>query len=301
MEEQARSNKNSVFALKELYEKGPAAGLAQSSQTKELGIDIQTAFCPIPSLGLLYPENHKLHNIPEVEFKIMTAQEENILANKSFIRKGIVLDELVKASLIDKSISVDNMLSGDKMSIIFGIRGMGLGDMFTHSIKCPQCEQTSEQEFKISTFEQKEMKIKGVTVSVDEDGLDQVEPFQNLFRFKLPKTGKTVLFKFFTGKDEKDIIELTEIKKKKGLPNEETVTTTMFHHIVSIDDETDRNFISRFARNMPTQDSRALRKHINTFEPGINTEQSFVCPNPDCAFEERITPPLGVNFLWPDN
>ena len=47
----------------------------------------------LPSKGLLYPEGHPLRN-GLIEMKYMTAKEEDILSNASYISKGIVLDKL---------------------------------------------------------------------------------------------------------------------------------------------------------------------------------------------------------------
>ena len=46
----------------------------------------------LPSKGLLYPKDHPLSS-GKVEIKYMTAKEEDILTNQSYIQKGTVLDK----------------------------------------------------------------------------------------------------------------------------------------------------------------------------------------------------------------
>ena len=48
----------------------------------------------LPSKGLVYPEDNPLSS-GKVTMKYMTAKEEDILTNQSYITKGIVLDKLL--------------------------------------------------------------------------------------------------------------------------------------------------------------------------------------------------------------
>ena len=43
----------------------------------------------LPSKGLIYPKDHPLSS-GKIEMKYMTAKEEDILTNQSFIQKGVV-------------------------------------------------------------------------------------------------------------------------------------------------------------------------------------------------------------------
>ena len=49
----------------------------------------------LPSKGLLYPEDNPLSS-GMVEIKYMTAKEEDILTNQSYIKKGIVADNYLQ-------------------------------------------------------------------------------------------------------------------------------------------------------------------------------------------------------------
>ena len=48
-----------------------------------------TEIVELPSRGLVYPEGHPLSN-GKIEMKYMTAKEEDILTNQSYIRNGTV-------------------------------------------------------------------------------------------------------------------------------------------------------------------------------------------------------------------
>ena len=56
---------------------------------------LQTEMIGLPSKGLLYPESSPLRN-GSVEVKYMTAKEEDILTNQSFIKSGTVIDNYLR-------------------------------------------------------------------------------------------------------------------------------------------------------------------------------------------------------------
>ena len=53
-----------------------------------------TEIVELPSKGFIYPKDNPLSS-GKVEVKYMTAREEDILTNQSYISKGTVLDKLL--------------------------------------------------------------------------------------------------------------------------------------------------------------------------------------------------------------
>ena len=53
--------------------------------------NMPTEVVELPSKGIVYPEDNPLSS-GKVEIKYMTAKEEDILTNQSYIEKGIVVD-----------------------------------------------------------------------------------------------------------------------------------------------------------------------------------------------------------------
>ena len=62
---------------------------------------LPTETIELPSKGLLYAEESELAK-GTVEIKYMTAKEEDILTNQSYIKDGIVLDKLMKSLIVSK-------------------------------------------------------------------------------------------------------------------------------------------------------------------------------------------------------
>lgn len=288
--DQDRIIRNEILKTKNLVQEIKSGqGLPTSPLAKpDNGIHIEIVSAILPSLGLVYPPEHPLHNKDSIEIKAMTAKEENILMSKSLIKRGTVINELLKSCIMDKSVDVLSLLSGDRMALVFAIRAKGYGDDFVQKMTCPECEASQDETYLISEFKTKDLDLEKVV---------QVMPGENIFSFKLPVLQKEVYFKFLTGKDEESIIKAMDAKKKNGFQNDESVTTRLLHNIVAIDEKTDRNYISSIVQNLPAKDSRALRSHIEENEPGIDTSKEFICNS--CGYQGDMTPPMGVSFLWP--
>ena len=76
---------------------------------------LPTETIELPSKGLLYPSDSPLAS-GTIEMKYMTAKEEDILTNQSYIQNGTVLDKLLQSLIVTK-ISYDDLLIGDKNAI----------------------------------------------------------------------------------------------------------------------------------------------------------------------------------------
>ena len=257
---------------------------------QELGFDIPVANVPIPSMGLVYPEGHPFHNQEEVEIYGMTATEENILTSPALIKKGTVMNELMKRCLVEKRVDPNSLISGDRAAILYSIRSTGYGAEYPIKIKCPNCEAEIDKEISIADFQLKELDL--------ESGLKQVRPNENLFSFTLPLCKKEVHFKLMTGEDENKLIQSAEARKKAGMKNDSTITERWLNTLVSTDGKTDRSFISKFVSSMRAGDSLALRKHIDLNQPNVDTSFTFECEM--CNHEEVMQVPIGLDFFWPD-
>ena len=84
-----------------------------------------TEVVELPSKGLIYPEDNPLAS-GTVEMKYMTAKEEDILTNQSYIQKGIVIDKLLQSLIVSK-INYDDLIVGDKNAILIAARVLGYG------------------------------------------------------------------------------------------------------------------------------------------------------------------------------
>ena len=251
----------------------------------EFGLDIPLELVPLPSSGKVYPQNSTLHNVDAVEIRPMTTREEDILTSRALLKKGTVVTELVRSCLVDRSINPNDLLGGDRNALMVAIRITGYGPEYKADVECTECSTKSPHEFNLA-----ELPIKRLD-------LEPVTPGTNLFQFQLPYSKKLVKFRFLTGRDEEEILQLNEKQKKLGLGSESSVSTNLSYAIVSIEGVEDRSKIVNFIKHMPARDSLALRNFIKDNEPGVVMKQDTTCPA--CGHVAEVTMPLGVNFLWP--
>jgi hypothetical protein len=229
----------------------------------------------LPSKGLVYSEDNPLSS-GQVEIKYMTAKEEDILTNQSYIQKGIVLDKLLESLLVTK-INIDDLIVGDKNAILIAARILGYGKdyEFTHEGETHTVD--------LSALDNKEF---------DESSL--ITRGANEFSYTLPHSGTVITYKILTGKDEKAIDR--EIKGLKKLNKDFTpeLSTRLKHMITSVGGETDTKKIREFVDNQfLAMDSRAFRNHIKNTQPDV--DMSFILDS-----GEEVTIPIGLSFFWPD-
>jgi hypothetical protein len=236
---------------------------------------LPTETVELPSKGLLYPEDSELAK-GIIEMKYMTAKEEDILTNQSYIKNGTVLDKLMKSLIVSK-INYDDLLIGDKNAIMVASRILGYG---------------SEYKFEYAGEEQ----IVDLSV-LDNKPLDETlfSTRTNEFSFTLPKSKNSISFKLLTHKDEQDITRELEGLKKINKDNAPELSTRLKYMIVSVEGRRDKKDIREFVDNyLLAQDSRALREYIREIQPDVDL--TFF-PN---GSENRVNIPIGLKFFWPD-
>lgn len=294
-DDENRELKNSIFATRSALEGGPMVGpggipLQTASQTarKDLGFELPVASVPLPSRGLVYADG-PLHQAETIDIKSMTAKEEDILMNRTLVRKGTVITELLKSCILDKNIDVNSLISGDRNALMVAVRITGYGAEYAPKVTCPSCDTQQDFSLDLQSLPIKEL---------DLQKLKQAAPGHNAFEVDLPVSKKTVIFKFLTGKEEERMLQDMEAKRKKGIVQENLVTTKLMFSIIAIDGSTDRSFINQFCQYMPAKDSLTLRKILTDNEPGIDMTSDFVCNG--CGHQEVMNVPLGAEFFWPN-
>jgi len=242
---------------------------------EESKFKMPTETVELPSKGLLYPEDSELAK-GVVEIKYMTAKEEDILTNQSYIRNGTVLDKLLKSVIVSK-INYDDLLIGDKNAIMIAARILGYGADYSFEYN------GESQSVDLSLVENKPLKEELFSNKVNE------------FPFTLPRSKNTITFKLLTHKDEQDINRELEGLKKINKDSSPELSTRLKFMITSVEGMRDKKDIREFVDTaLLAQDSRALREYIREIQPDVDL--TFF---PDES-SSRISIPIGVNFFWPD-
>jgi len=236
---------------------------------------LPTETVELPSKGLLYPEDSELAK-GIVEIKYMTAKEEDILTNQSYIKNGTVLDKLIKSLIVSK-INYDDLLVGDKNAIMIAARILGYGAEYTFNYL------GESHTVDLSQVENKPLKEELFISHINE------------FTFTLPKSGNVVTFKLLSHKDEQDITRELEGLKKINKDASPELSTRLKYLITSVEGKRDKKDIREFVDNyLLAQDSRALREYVREIQPDVDL--TFF---PDGS-NDRINIPIGISFFWPD-
>ena len=255
----------------------------------DFGLEVPVESVPLPSEGKIYPQDSSSHNRETIEIKAMTAREEDILTSRALIKKGTVISALLRSCIVDKSINVDHLISGDRNALMTAIRITGYGSDYEVEVNCPECDGKNKTKFDLSELPINRLKI------------EPLEPGANLFEYELPVSKKKVIFRFLTGKDELNMSVESDRRKKKKLQGDvdNMVTARLRNSIVSIDGIDDKNKIATFIKNMPARDSRSLRKYMDDNEPGIEMKGWLECEH--CYEHSEVNLPIGASFFWPDS
>ena len=175
-----------------------------------------TEIIDLPSKGLLYPKESPLSS-GKIEMKYMTAKEEDILTNQNYINRGIVIDKLIQALIVDKSIKYGELLTGDKNVLLVAARILGYGETYEFNYQGEN-----------HTVDLSKLDNKAIDESLFEAG-------KNEFTYTLPTLNKSITFKILTHQDDMDIDrELKGLQKINKDSNPE-MTTRLKYIIQSVD------------------------------------------------------------------
>ena len=234
-----------------------------------------TEVIDLPSKGIVYSKENPLSS-GKVEMKYMTAKEEDILTNQSYIQKGVVLDKLLKSLIVDKKINIDDLIVGDKNALLVGSRILGYGKDYDVNIG------GTNYTIDLSTLENKEFDIKSL------------EQGKNEFSYTIPTNNTVITYKLLTGKDEKAIDREIAGLKKLNKDASPEMSTRLKHMILSVDGNEEKKDIREFVDNyLLARDSRAFREHVKNTQPDIDL--TYIVDS-----GEEVSVPIGLNFFWPD-
>ena len=253
----------------------------------ESKFDFPTEVIDLPSKGLTYPEGHPLRK-GSIEIKYMTAREEDILASQSLIKKGVVLDKLFESVVVEPGLSIDDVFIGDKNAILLATRVMGYGADYQVEITDPFTLETQKTTIDLSKVKTKDFN-------------EEILNGDNRYTFKLPKSGKELVFKLLTHGDEREITSeiqsLERLYKGKGEKSFD-VTTRLKYMIQSVDGNTDRGYITKWVQNeFLALDTKAFRKYVKEISPDMDLTFEFTSEL--TGESEALDIPFGVSFFYP--
>ena len=252
------------------------------------GWEIPVESVPIPSNGVLYDPDTPLFNKQMIQIKSMTAKEEDIITSNAYLKEGTMIRNLIQACVVDKSINVDDLISGDRDALLTSIRIVSYGSEYLVTHICKSCKSSNSL-----TVDLTSVGIKRLSIEPEESG-------KNLFKYELPKMKLPVLFRFLTGHDEHEQRQRSKNEQKLGLASKESSEITDYLNtcVVKVGENSKGSEIKFFVENMDAQDSKSLRQYIADNQPGLDMMHNYECDK--CKREATVRLPFNENFFWPN-
>ena len=253
----------------------------ENTMSRETDPDLMTSYeiVKLPSKGLFYK-----NKISEINVEYMTSKDEDLLTTPSLIENGTVLDILLKRKIKSKGVVIDDLLAGDRNAIILFLRSSSYGS--TYSVQVP--DPRTNVLFK-TNVDLLKLRYKKIKEQPNEEGH---------FTVKIPMRKKTVKFKLLTSGEETILFKQAEAHQEAmSLEFSEYSTLKLKSHIISIDDKTDRTYISKFIDAMPALDALTIRRKIIDVSPDVDMEYEFKAKD-GYKFKTQLS--VGIDFFFPN-
>jgi rRNA maturation protein Nop10 len=236
----------------------------------------------LPSKGIPYP------NLVggKVEILPMKTGQEALLAGRTDMIS--ILNALISKcvpTLKEVGLNPLQLLSGDRLFLLFMIRKFTYGSSYGFKIKCPNCGLMFRKEIHIPD----ELEINELS-----EGLS--EPYI----VKLSDNTAELGFRLLTGNDEVEIDRYKSQAFKRGVTEgDPAYIYTLARHIVNINGKSVNlsESLIFISENMTGMDSLIFQEAIRNIEPGFSKDLEFECPS--CGYEIETPLPFSPEFFRP--
>ena len=260
--------------------------------TSALNFVVPTEVVDLPSKGLFYPETHPLHNKDTIEIRFMTAKDEDTLTNQSLLKKGLALEKVLQDIIVDKRVTPDSLLIGDKNAIVIAARRSAYGADYETKVNCPSCGKIQQHNFDLNDYD--------LNDPLDNEKLESLSIERtelNTFIFTLPVLKVPVEIRLLTGRDETFIAQKAREAQQAKKDLDSVVVMQLRLMIKSINNISDPNIIAEACTILPARDSKVIREVYKEISPNIQLVHNFECRS--CSYEARMEVPFTADFFWP--
>lgn len=289
--------------FKNSLDKADSEVSADESVYNDIDPNAQYDMIPLPSKGECYKT--KIDRIP---VGYLTASDENLITSPNLYESGSIINILLKKKILNRNVDIDSLVAGDVDAIMVFLRGTSYGNDFPITATDPKTGKKIDTSVDLSKLKYKQFTLKGdengyfdfqlprtkhklkfkFLTKKDEKLLQKLnkKESENIMSFDVSDAIQKIKNALQSDNSISDanrgmVIDATnKLKKwldsmeseKKGTPYTKTVTNTMEMQIVSIDGNTDRNFIHKTVMSMPASDSLAFRRYVYDNQPGVDFE-----------------------------
>jgi hypothetical protein len=131
--------------------------LAREQYEQQQRKTLPTVIVPLVSGGNIYPKNHILRS-GTVEMRYMTAYDEDILTNASYMKTGVVFDKLLE-SIITTNVNISDIAADDKFGLIINARILAYGADYEILVTDPKTGNELKRTFDLRTLKSKDFTL----------------------------------------------------------------------------------------------------------------------------------------------
>ena len=261
----------------------------------------------LPSLGLYY--NGRMPN-GVIEVRPMGLFADKIFATARLTQTNQALDKVFEmcVKFPDSTFDPLDLLTGDRLFLLFYLRGITHGNIYEFSITCPveTCKQFSTHEYDLNRIGDS---IKRPTFPS--------QPFKIILPYLSDITNREfwVEARYMTGRDGQIIAQQQKFLNKavgnsvrnadgkevsgKAISIDQSIEQNMNLLISNVMGVTDRGKIQQFVSKLHSRDAATIREIVRDTAPGVNFEVNISCP--ECNHEMKIELPITESFFRPKN
>lgn len=215
------------------------------------------------SKGMVYPANHPLRS-GTIEMRYMTAYDEDILTNSSYIRDNVVLDKLLEA-LIVTPVDYSTITKIDKNGLIISARIVSYGKDYNVIVKDPKTGKELNRTIDLSKLKNSEFNL----ISDDNGEFDYVL-----------ENGTQLKFRFLSINDGENL-KISEFLERT---------------IVQVNDSRNLDDIRHFIRyEFLARESKKFRTYLTSNIPDLELTYEFEGED-GSTFKSMF--PLNTDFFW---
>jgi len=202
---------------------------------------LPTVIVSLPSAGKIYPESHPLRS-GKIDMRYLTAYDEDILTNISYIREGVMFDRLLEA-IIMTDVDVADIAAVDKDGLIIHARILAYGAEYPVQVTDTKSGNELQRTVDLSA-----VKYLPFELEPDENGEFTYEVGNHVIKFS------------YLGRDTSKM----------------SISETLKHIICQVDDSRSEEAIDEFIRyHFLARDAKTFRKYYADNAPGLDLTYEF--------------------------
>ena len=237
--------------------------LAKKQYEQDKRKTIPSEIVQLVTRGQVYPKDHPLRS-GTIEMRYMTAYDEDILTNPSYLREGVILDKLLEA-LIVTPVEYSTISRIDKNGLIIAARILSYGKDYPVIVKDPKTQKELNRVIDLTKIIPKQFELES-----DENGeFDYTISHDVKLKFRFLSTG------------DGENLKLSEFLER---------TITQINETRNIEDI--KNFI-RY--EFLAKDSRSFRTYVANNIPDLDMKYEFEGEDGG-TFTAGF--PIGTDFFW---